>query len=111
MLLPPASVRRPRCCSDRNTRSGLVRQTTRSDAEAVEVAGRLEYLGHDRANSHEGDLFVDGGMAAEPVAARDRMPAAALGEHRILGDRRQLGIDRPGAQPEVRRRATGPTDQ
>ena len=28
MSLPPASVRRPRCCTDRNTRSGLVRQTT-----------------------------------------------------------------------------------
>ena len=101
-------VRLPRCCQDRNTRSGLVRQTTPAVTPVgSQQLGSREHLGHDRADADQRDLLGGEVVGGDPVAARDRLPAAPLEQRRLLGQPRpgrgRSAGSRAGSTPTSRR--------
>lgn len=103
--LPVKALVEVRCCTDLNTRSGLVRHTTPAHTHGVEHRCGPQDLRHDGAHPREGASSPAAPAGRRCDTRRPRPASPALDQGRVHGHLAQGGVERAGEEPEVRRRA------
>ena len=100
---------RGRACTARNSRSGLVTQTTSArKAELAEPVGGGQRLGHQRAHHRQRDRRL--GDPAQRVRPGDHLAPPPFPRGRVGRHRGQRLVHRPGRQPQVRRGPARPAE-